>query len=157
MRTAFFAGSFNPFTPGHADIVERGLRLFHKIVIGIGVNNEKPGSMDTARRRLQDIAKRYAEEPRVSVMLYSNLTVEAAREAGACCLLRGARSGVDFEYERNIADANRLLDPDLDTVILPARPNWPASRRRCCATSPLTAARCQAARQRLIQNSRELT
>lgn len=122
MRTAFFAGSFNPFTPGHADIVERGLRLFHKIVIGIGVNNEKPGSMDTARRRLQDIAKRYAEEPRVSVMLYSNLTVEAAREAGACCLLRGARSGVDFEYERNIADTNRLLDPDLDTVILPARP-----------------------------------
>lgn len=121
-RIAFFAGSFNPFTPGHSDIVERGLRLFDRVVIGIGINDAKPDSATTASARQAEIAARYATEPRVKVLTYSDLTVDAARRAGACCLLRGCRSAADFDYERNIADANRLLAPDLDTVILPARP-----------------------------------
>lgn len=121
-RTAFFAGSFNPFTPGHADIVERGLRLFDKVIVGIGVNADKPHSDTDALRRLDDIRTRYAGEGRVEAMTYSGLTVEAALRAGACCLLRGARSTADFEYERDMADANRLLEPQLDTVILTARP-----------------------------------
>lgn len=121
-RTAFFAGSFNPFTPGHADIVERGLRLFDRVVIGIGINDAKPDSADGAASRLETIRVRYAAEPRVEVLIYTDLTVDAARRVGACCLLRGCRSAADFDYERNIADANRLLAPELDTVILPARP-----------------------------------
>lgn len=119
---AFFAGTFNPFTVGHADIVSRGLRLFDEVVIAIGVNIDKPGSESHAEQRCAAIRERYAAEPRVSVIVYSDLTVDAARRVGAGVLLRGARSGVDFEYERNIADANRLLAPGLETVILPSRP-----------------------------------
>lgn len=121
-RRAFFAGSFNPFTPGHADIVARGLRLFDSVVIGIGINDAKPVGAISAEERKAAIEECYRHEPRVSVVIYTNLTIDAARHVGACCLLRGARSDADFDYERNIADANRLLDPDMETVILPARP-----------------------------------
>lgn len=121
-RRAFFAGSFNPFTPGHADIVARGLRLFDSVVIGIGINDAKTSGAASAEERMAAIEERYLGEPRVSVIIYTDLTIDAARRCGACCLLRGARSDADFDYERNIADANRLLAPDLETVILPARP-----------------------------------
>lgn len=119
---AFFAGTFNPFTEGHADIVTRGLRLFDKIVIGIGINIDKPGAEAEAEKRKSSIAARYINDPRVKVVTYSDLTVDAALREHATCLLRGARSAIDFDYERNIADANRLLEPLLDTVILPSRP-----------------------------------
>lgn len=121
-RKAFFAGSFNPFTIGHADIVARGLCLFDGVVIGIGINVDKPDSAAGAGERCRTIADRYDGDGRVEVMTYSGLTVDAAAGAGCCCLLRGARSASDFDYERNIADANRLLAPGLETVILPARP-----------------------------------
>ena len=121
-RIAFYAGSFNPFTPGHADIVARGLMLFDRITIGIGINIDKPEAEATATQRAEKIRKLYAGDPRINVITYRTLTTEAAVAAGACCLLRGARNATDFEYERNIADANRLLAPELETVILPSRP-----------------------------------
>lgn len=121
-RNAFFPGSFNPFTEGHADIVDRGLRLFDSVVVGIGRNISKPDSEADAMDRLKTIEQRYAAEPRVKVVIYADLSVEAARRHDCAFMLRGARSCADFEYERNIADANRLLDPDIDTVILMSRP-----------------------------------
>lgn len=120
-RTAFFAGSFNPYTAGHHSIVERGLRLFDKIVIGIGVNIEKTDPADVASRAAS-IRKIYADEPRVEVACYNDLTVDAARRHDAEFLLRGARSVKDFEYERTLADVNRRIGNGIETVILPALP-----------------------------------
>ncbi|MDE5595255.1 MAG: pantetheine-phosphate adenylyltransferase, partial [Muribaculaceae bacterium] len=107
-RIAFFAGSFDPFTIGHASIVERGLAIFDEIVIGIGINSLKT-SAEEAERRARHIIRLYETEPRVKVVTYSGLTVDAARDEDASCLLRGVRSVKDFEYERDMADINRQL------------------------------------------------
>jgi len=119
MRRALFAGSFNPFTVGHADIVKRGLELFDEVVIGIGENQDKPS--EDIDERLQAIRAIYKDNPRVRVEVYHSLTVDYAREAGVCALLRGVRTMADFEYERQMADANRAL-AGLETVVLFTRP-----------------------------------
>lgn len=122
MATAFFAGSFNPFTRGHASIVARALPLFDSIIIGIGVNAEKPDSTDEGESRAEAIRALYAEEPRVRVVVYDTLTVDAARRAGATVLLRGVRSVADFEYERTMAALNRRIG-DMETLLLFAEPD----------------------------------
>lgn len=119
MRRVLFAGSFNPFTVGHADIVKRGLELFDEVVIGIGENQDKPSA--DIDERLQAIRAIYKDCPRVRVEVYHSLTVDYAREVGACALLRGVRTMADFEYERQMADANRAL-AGLETVVLFTRP-----------------------------------
>lgn len=119
MKRALFAGTFNPFTIGHADIVKRGLELFDEVVIAIGDNQEKPAA--DIDNRLQQIRAIYKSEPRVRVEVYHSLTVDYAREIGACALLRGVRSVADFEYERQMADANRALT-GIETVVLFTRP-----------------------------------
>lgn len=115
-KIAFFAGTFDPFTIGHRSIVERALSLFDRVVIGVGVNAAKP-DCDTARNRAADICCIYGDEPRVEVEVYSDLTWQAARRLGCTHLLRGVRSVADFEYERNLADANRNLS-GLETVVM---------------------------------------
>ena len=122
MATAFFAGSFNPFTRGHASIVARALPLFDSIIIGIGVNAEKPDSADEGESRAEAIRALYAEEPRVRVVVYDTLTVDAARRAGATLLLRGVRSAADFEYQRTMAALNRRIG-DMETLLLFAEPD----------------------------------
>lgn len=122
MATAFFAGSFNPFTRGHASIVARALPLFDSIIIGIGVNAEKPDSADEGESRAEAIRALYADEPRVRVVVYDTLTVDAARRAGATVLLRGVRSVADFEYERTMAALNRRIG-DMETLLLFAEPD----------------------------------
>ena len=119
MKRALFAGSFNPFTIGHADIVKRGLELFDEVVIAIGDNLEKPSS--DIDERLTTIRNIYKDESRVRVEVYHSLTVDFAREVGASVLLRGVRSVADFEYERQMADANRAL-AGIETVVLFTKP-----------------------------------
>lgn len=119
MKRALFAGSFNPFTIGHADIVKRGLELFDEVVIAIGDNQDKPSA--DIDERLAAIRSIYKDESRVRVEVYHSLTVDFAREVGACVLLRGVRSVADFEYERQMADANRAL-AGIETVVLFTRP-----------------------------------
>lgn len=122
MNTILFPGSFNPFTVGHRSLVERVLPLFDRVVIAIGVNSQKACEART-RERLDAIRALYAAEPKVSVIAYSGLTVDACEAEGARWMLRGVRSVADFEYERNLADANRLLEPAIETVLLPALPD----------------------------------
>lgn len=122
-RVAVFAGTFNPFTVGHADILRRGLDLFDRVIVCIGVNASKPDDSASAAVRCGDIRRLYAEDPRVSVECHPGLTADFARQHGACALLRGVRSVKDFEYERDLADANMALS-GLDTVILFTDPRY---------------------------------
>lgn len=118
LRIAMYAGSFDPFTRGHADIVERGLNLFDRVVIAIGVNENKK-TLFSPEERLCQISRYYMDEPRVEVMTYNGLTVEFARSIGVNFLLRGVRSSTDMEYERTLADLNRHI-ASMETVLLPA-------------------------------------
>ncbi len=120
VRTAIFPGSFDPFTRGHMDIVERGLKIFDRIVIAVGINSSKKGGAPTAER-VQSIRNAVKALPGADVIEYSGLTVDAAKECGACAILRGIRSVADFEYERNLADLNRAIS-GIDTVMLCADP-----------------------------------
>ncbi len=122
---AIFPGSFDPFTLGHQSVVDDGLRLFDRIVIGVGVNPSKPGLLEPSKR-LQLIADLYRGEPRVEAMEYDGLTVDFARSVGARSVLRGLRNGVDFEFERNMAQVNQTLYPDLMTVVLFTPPEYVA-------------------------------
>lgn len=121
---AFFAGTFNPFTVGHASVVERALAMFDEVIIGVGVNLLKTSAVE-AEQRASAVARLYESEPRVSVRTYDGLTTDAALEAHASCLLRGVRSAKDFEYERDMADMNRRLS-GLDTVLLYSLPEHAA-------------------------------
>ena len=124
-RTALFPGSFRPFTRGHSSIVERGLRLFDRVVIALGINIDKDPEGHGAAEAVREIAALYAGEPRVEVISYRGLTVDAARDCGAEFLLRGVRSVKDFEYERDMADVNRKLS-GVETVLLYSLPELSA-------------------------------
>ena len=122
MRTVLFPGSFNPFTKGHADIVERALALFDRVVVAVGYNENK-ADLSGIDERLETIRRIYAGEARVEVLSYSCLTVDVARQVDASAVLRGVRSFKDYEYEMQMADVNRQLT-GLETVILFARPEY---------------------------------
>lgn len=122
MKTAIFPGSFDPFTVGHASIVKRGLPMFDRIVIGVGLNESKR-SLYTPEERVKHIAELYADEPRVKVVGYKDLTIDLCRREGAQFILRGIRSVKDFEYERDIASMNNHLG-SVETVLLFTEPNY---------------------------------
>ncbi|MDE6263102.1 MAG: pantetheine-phosphate adenylyltransferase [Muribaculaceae bacterium] len=120
MKSAFFAGSFNPFTIGHESIVNRALTLFDRVVIGIGFNAEK-GLTHDLEERAELIRSYFAGRPDVEVKIYAGLTAKEARRSNCTHLLRSVRSAADFEYEKNLADANRNIF-GIDTFILYAEP-----------------------------------
>ena len=122
MRIAIFPGSFDPFTIGHHDIVMRALNLFDEIIIGIGHNYTKRETFPLSER-LAAIQRIYDNEPRVRVEVYDGLTVDFAAQHKAQFILRGVRSTLDFEYERNIAEANKQLS-GIETVLLYTRPEY---------------------------------
>lgn len=119
-RVAVFPGTFDPFTTGHLSIVTRGLELFDRIVVAVGVNGGKH-SGSSAEMRVDAIREIFADEPRVKAVSYAGLTVEVAEAEGARFLLRGVRSVADYEYERSLADINRNIS-NIETVILYALP-----------------------------------
>ena len=122
MKRAIFPGSFDPFTIGHHDIVMRGLELFDEIIIGIGRNYTKRDTFPI-EERLVAIQRTYSDESRVRVLAYDGLTVDFAAEQNAQFILRGVRSTIDFEYERNIAEANKQLS-GIETILLYTRPEY---------------------------------
>ena len=115
-----FPGSFDPFTLGHADIVQRALALFDEVVVAVGYNEQKKGWMPV-EERVGAIRKLYKDEPRVRVESYTGLTVDFARKQGITAIVRGVRTTKDFEYEMQLADVNRQLT-GIETVLLPASP-----------------------------------
>jgi len=119
-RIGIFAGSFDPFTIGHASVVKRVLPLFDRLVIGVGVNAGKRYTA-TAAERVAAIRRVYADEPKVEVAEYSGLTVDFAREKGARFVVKGVRSVRDFEAERDQADINRAIG-GIETILVCAEP-----------------------------------
>lgn len=117
MKIAAFCGSFDPFTVGHDDILRRYLPLFDKIVVGVGYNERKQ-CMLSADERVEQIAAVYSDEPKVEVEKYTDLTVDFAKRVGAQYLIKGVRSIKDFEYEREQAEINKMLAPDIETIVL---------------------------------------
>lgn len=122
MTTAVFPGSFDPFTVGHDAIVRRALPLFDRIIIGVGVNVRKQ-YLYSADKRVEDIARLYAGEPKIEVKAYSGLLVDFARQEGARFIVKGVRSVKDFEYEREQADINLKIG-GLDTLLLFSEPQY---------------------------------
>lgn len=120
-RTALYPGSFDPFTLGHLSIAERALKLFDRVVIAIGCNIAKHPE-GIAESRLNAIRNCFSSEPRIEVATYEGLTIDYARSIGACAIVRGVRGISDFEYEKTLADVNRDLDSEIETVFLPAIP-----------------------------------
>ena len=129
-RVLLFPGSFDPFTVGHASLVERALRFFDEIVIAIGVNEQKPGWIPVSQR--VDALRRYCEKryiynnvSRVRVECYTGLTTDYAAAVGATAILRGVRSIKDYEYELQMADVNRSLT-GIETIVLFTEPQYAA-------------------------------
>lgn len=118
MRTALFAGSFDPFTIGHKAIVDRALSLFDEVIVAFGVNVGKASYMPL-EERMNRVRKVYKDDDRVKVVNYEGMTVDFARKLGVTCLVRGVRDVKDFEYEKNMAEVNRRLT-GMDTVLLVA-------------------------------------
>ena len=113
-----FPGSFDPFTAGHLNILKRALTMFDKVVVAIGVNQDKHGLFDTDQR-MDIIRQTVAGIEGVSVINYDGLTVDICRQLGIRHIVRGVRNMLDFENERAIADANRRLAPEIETIIIP--------------------------------------
>jgi pantetheine-phosphate adenylyltransferase len=123
MRIALFPGTFDPVTFGHIDIIERSLPLFDRLVIGIGVNSNK-APMFSAEQRVQWLEEIYKKEPKIRAVIYEGLTVECCKKVKANYILRGIRYVNDFEYEKAIADMNRSLDENIETVFLTCLPKY---------------------------------
>ena len=122
-RVALFPGTFDPITIGHLDIIHRALPLFDKLIIGIGRNANKT-AMFSEELRLQWVNEIYKDEPNVSAIIYEGLTIECCQRVGANFIIRGIRYVNDFEYEKAIADMNRSLDPEIETVFLTCLPQY---------------------------------
>ncbi len=121
-RTAIFPGSFDPFTKGHESLLRRGLTLFDRIIVGVGINESKSTEQST-EQRIGALRRLFAADGRIRVEGYSDLTADFARRMGARFILRGVRSVKDYEYETAIADLNRRLT-GVETIILLAEPQW---------------------------------
>ena len=115
---ALFPGSFDPFTAGHLNILRRARTMFDEIVVAVGVNQDKRGFFSTQQR--VDIIRQITRGmDGVRVINYDGLTIDICRELGIRHIVRGVRNMLDFETERSIADANRLLAPEIETIIIP--------------------------------------
>jgi pantetheine-phosphate adenylyltransferase len=120
-KIAFFPGSFDPFTKGHEDIVLRGLTLFDEVIIGIGHNANKARYF-TIEKMIAWIEETF-DGKAVKVVSYNDLTANVAKDMGAEFLIRGLRNTTDFEYENSIAQVNRYLVENLETVFLITAPH----------------------------------
>ncbi len=123
MRICLFPGTFDPVTLGHTDIIDRALPLFDKLVIGIGRNSNKQ-PMFSEQQRLNWLNEIYKDNPKVSAVVYEGLTVDCCKQVGANFILRGIRYVNDFEYEKAIADMNRSIDSNIETVFLTCLPQF---------------------------------
>ncbi|WP_338182052.1 pantetheine-phosphate adenylyltransferase [Candidatus Dormiibacter inghamiae] len=118
LRRALYPGSFDPFTLGHQDVVQRALSLFDQLTVAVAANPEKRTALFAVEERVAMIREVFAERPEVQVTSFTGLTVDFARECGIPTLVRGLRAYSDFDAELQQALMNRKLAPDVHTVFL---------------------------------------
>jgi pantetheine-phosphate adenylyltransferase len=116
-KIAVFPGSFDPFTVGHESVLKRALPLFDQIIVMLGFNQAKK-TLFSAKSRQAMIEDLFDDEPKVKVMVYEGLTVDFCRKVNATHILRGLRTSADFEYERAIAQVNKKMHNDIETIFL---------------------------------------
>ena len=122
---AVYAGSFCPFTKGHEDIVRKSLPLFDRLIIAIGHNYNKK-DLFSVEQRMDWIRQLYKNEPKVMVEAYQGLTVDLCGKVHAQYLVRGIRNAADYAVEEEMRLANRMLCPEVETIFIPASPEWAA-------------------------------
>ena len=126
-RIGFTSGSFDPVTNGHLDVIARAARMVDRLIIGVGVHPGKTPLFTTDEKieMLKDETAAIARAGRASIEIatFDNLTVDAAKTAGASLIFRGLRDGTDFDYEMQMAGMNGAMAPGIDTVFLPASPD----------------------------------
>lgn len=122
-RICLFPGTFDPITKGHVDVIGRAVSLFDKLVIGIGTNSSKE-PMFTVEQRCGWIRDIFRNDARIEVTGYTGLTIDYCKQISAQYILRGIRYVSDFEYEKAIADMNRMLAPDIETLFLTCSPEF---------------------------------
>jgi pantetheine-phosphate adenylyltransferase len=116
-KIAIFPGSFSPFTVGHQSVVNRALPLFDKIIISIGINSEK-NQYFSIEERLQWIKDVYGNNPKIEIKFYEGLTVDFCKKENANYILRGLRDSHDFKFEKGIAQMNKDLNKEVETIFI---------------------------------------
>ena len=124
MRTAICSGSFDPITLGHLDIIRRAAGCFDRICVCVSPNAEKRNQMFTPEQKLLLVRTAVAELPNVEAELWPGLLADFAEAHRACAIVRGVRNATDFDVEYQMAQINRGLCPDLETMLLPASPEY---------------------------------
>lgn len=120
MKTAICPGSFDPVTRGHIDIIRRAAKLFDKVIVVVMMNFNKRDSYFTASERVELLKRSLKNIENVEIDMYSGLLAEYSDKVGACAVVKGLRAVSDFEYEFQMALTNQKLNPDFETVFLPA-------------------------------------
>jgi pantetheine-phosphate adenylyltransferase len=121
MKIAVFPGSFDPITIGHQNIIERALPLFDKIIVAIGINSSKKYHF-SLEKRTEFIQLTFKNNPKVEVLTYEGLTINFCKTVDARFILRGIRNGADYIYENNIAQMNKAMEKDIETIYLSTIP-----------------------------------
>ena len=122
-RIAVFAGTFDPVTMGHVDVVRRAAPLFDEIIIAIGVNTAKK-TLFSLEKRTEWLERTFSDLSNIRIKHYEGLTVNFCESMGAKYLLRGLRNGTDFDYEAHIAQLNKSLDSKIETVFMMTSPEF---------------------------------
>ncbi len=116
-RTAIYPGSFDPLTNGHLAIIQRGLKVFDRLIVAVA-NNPQKRPLFTAAERMRLIAECVGDDARIEVDSFDSLLVDYVRKKGVHTVLRGLRAVSDFEFEFQLANMNRHLDPDLESIFV---------------------------------------
>lgn len=122
-KIAVFPGSFDPITVGHVDLVNRALPLFDKIIVAVGVNDQKR-TLFSLEQRLDWLETVFVEEPKVETGHFEKLTADYCKRIGAGYLLRGLRNASDFDYEKTISQLNHIIGDGLETIFLISQPGY---------------------------------
>ena len=122
-KIAVFPGSFSPFTLGHKSIVERTLPLFDKLIIAIGINSNKTNNFPTEKNQ-KWIQLLFSNETKIEVLTYDGLTVDFCKEQNSKYIVRGVRDEKDFEFEKKVAQNNKELNSEIETLLITTLPKY---------------------------------